>query len=104
VWASVVCLVALLAFVPALYYFPKPVLAGLLLGVGAGLLREWLWTSLTKLPKAEYALIWAILILIVSFGLVPGVALGLIVSGLLFVYRYGQTPVVRRSVASTVHL
>jgi SulP family sulfate permease len=104
VWASALCFIALMAFVPVLFYFPKPVLAGLLLGVGAGLLRDWLWSSFAKLPRAEYALIWAIFILIVSFGLVPGVALGLIAAGLLFVYRYGQTQVVRHSVASSVHL
>jgi sulfate permease, SulP family len=104
VWASIVCFLALLAFVPALYNFPKPVLAGLLLGVGAGLLRDWLWNSYAKLPKADYALLWAIVILIVSFGLVPGVALGLVMSGLLFVCRYGRTQVVRRAVPSSAPL
>ena len=50
VWTAILCAGVAFVFTPALFYVPRPVLAGLLLYLGLALLREWLWDTFFKLP------------------------------------------------------
>src|SRR3972149_3800879 len=57
IWAAGLCLLATYFFPTMVFYFPKPVLAGILLSIGMGLLKEWVLISRTKLPFAEWLLV-----------------------------------------------
>lgn len=101
--AAVLCAGAAFLWTPALSYLPKPVLAGLLFFLGLSLLREWVWDSYFKLPWQEYALATTILLLIVTNGLLVGVAFGLLVSLVLFVYNYSRASCVRHDFSAGTH-
>jgi SulP family sulfate permease len=80
-----------IAFFPSLMaLMPKPVLVGLQIFIGAGMLVEWLIVSFRRLPWHDYLLIPAIMVCIVAYGIVAGVVLGVIAACLLFVVRYGR--------------
>ena len=57
-------------------YIPKFVLAGLLLYLGASLMYEWLVDAARRISLLEYASLLAIALLIVQFGFIAGVLIG----------------------------
>jgi SulP family sulfate permease len=103
VWTGLACAGATFIFTPALAYFPRPVLAGILLFLGIGMLREWIFDSFFKLPLVEYELILTIVMVIAVLGLMPGVAFGLLVASVLFVYTYSQASCIKHSFTSAAH-
>ncbi|MCY3020634.1 MAG: cyclic nucleotide-binding domain-containing protein [Planctomycetota bacterium] len=103
VFTACLCLGAAFLFTPAVSYFPRPVLAGLLVFLGLSMLREWVWDAFFKLPLLEYTLIGAILLLMVLQGLIAGVAFGLLVASVFFVYSYSRTSCIRHNFASSTH-
>jgi SulP family sulfate permease len=103
VWAAIVCAGAALLFTRPLFYFPRPVLAGLLIFLGLGLLREWVWDMFFRLPVREYALVVAILVLIAAEGIITGVAFGLLVACLFFAYSYSRANYVRHDLSVATH-
>jgi Sulfate permease and related transporters (MFS superfamily) len=101
--AAVLCLVCALFFIPLLGYFPKPVLAGLLIGLGGGLLNEWLVRS-RRLARGDYFLIVLIVAVVACYGFVTGVALGVVVACVLFVLDYGRVSCVKMEfTGATLH-
>src|SRR5260370_28176871 len=98
-----ICITATSIFTPVIFYFPKPVLAGLLLFLGLSMLREWLWETFFKLPLLEYVLIVVIVLLIIFQGLISGIAFGLLVVVLIFVYSYSRTNCIKDSFYSSSH-
>ena len=103
IWTAVLCLAAAYVFTPVVFYFPKPVLAGLLLFLGLSMLRQWVWDSYSKLPLFEYALIVLILVLIAFQGLITGVIFGLLVASLFFVYSYSRTSCIKHNFSTHTH-
>ena len=103
VWTAIVCAGIALLFTRPLYYFPRPVLAGLLIFLGLALLREWVWDTFFRLPIREYALIVAILILIAVEGIIIGVAFGLLVASLFFAYSYSRANYIRHDLSVATH-
>lgn len=95
VLAALMCLICAVFFLPAIAYFPKPVLAGLLIGLGGVLLNEWLLKSRHRLSRGDYLLIVLILGVIAWSGFVPGVALGIVVACVLFVIDYSRVSCVK---------
>ena len=95
IWAGVLCLVATYFFPSLIFYFPKPVLAGILLSIGMGLLKEWVLVSRTKLPLAEWLLVLLVGLIIAVKGPIYGVGLGILVTSVLFVYNYSHINFVR---------
>ncbi len=57
-------------------YIPKFVLAGLLLYLGASLMYEWLVDAARRISLLEYTSLLAIALLIVQFGFIAGVLIG----------------------------
>lgn len=94
IMAALLCLACALFFIPWISYFPKPVLAGLLLGLGANLLNEWLIKA-RRLARGDYFLIVLILAVVAWYGFVTGVALGVVVACMLFVVDYGRVSCVK---------
>jgi SulP family sulfate permease len=103
VWTAIVCAGIALLFTRLLFYFPRPVLAGLLIFLGLALLREWVWDTFFRLPIREYALIVAILILIAVEGIIIGVAFGLLVASLFFAYSYSRANYIRHDLSVATH-
>ncbi|WP_270936605.1 cyclic nucleotide-binding domain-containing protein [Falsiroseomonas oryzae] len=88
--------VGVLALGPTLLgVLPRPILAALLLSQGI----EWMvlrtWRDVQPLPRHEAAILLAVAVTMASIGLVEGLALGLALALLIFVWTYRQVPVIR---------
>ncbi len=91
----------LLAGVSFLTFFPKPVLGGLILFIGLDLLVLQLYDGWFKLPKLDYAIVLFIMAIVVLFGFLVGVAVGLVVVIILFVLNYSRIDVARSTLSGT---
>lgn len=85
----------LLLGVSFLTFFPKPVLGGLLLFIGLELLVLQLYDGWFKLPKPDYGIVLLITAIVVGFGFVMGVLVGLVVTTVLFALNYSRVNVAR---------
>ncbi|HYF50653.1 MAG TPA: SulP family inorganic anion transporter, partial [Planctomycetota bacterium] len=95
VWTALLCVGATYAFTEYTSFIPRPVLAGILLFLGIGMLREWIVESFSKLPLIEYELLVTIFLLIMILGLMPGVAFGLLVASVSFAYTYSKASCIK---------
>ena len=77
-------------------YIPRSVLGGVLLFFGGSFLIEWVVESFFKLSKQDYAIVFVILLVIATVGLLWGIAVGVLASIVLFVVDYGRNRVVRQ--------
>jgi SulP family sulfate permease len=103
VWTALLCAGVAFVFTPAVFWVPRPVLAGLLLYLGFALLREWLWETFFKLPLREYALIVGILVVIAARDIITGVVVGLLVASAFFAYSYSRADYIRHNLSSSTH-
>ena len=70
----------MLAVAPQLLgYMPKFVLGGLLIYLGTDQLHKWIVESRKRLSKTEYVSLLAIIVIIVEWGFVPGVLIGVVI-------------------------
>jgi SulP family sulfate permease len=70
----------MLAVAPMLLgYMPKFVLGGLLIYLGADQLHKWIVESRRRLSKTEYLSLLAIIVIIVQWGFVAGVLIGVVI-------------------------
>jgi SulP family sulfate permease len=70
----------MLAVAPMLLgYMPKFILGGLLIYLGADQMRKWIVESRKRLSKTEYVSLLAIIVIIVQWGFVPGVLIGVVI-------------------------
>ncbi len=60
-------------------YMPKFVIGGLLIYLGADQLHKWIIESRKRLSKTEYVSLLAIIAIIVQWGFVPGVLIGVVI-------------------------
>jgi SulP family sulfate permease len=79
---------------------PLFVAAGLMIMLGGELLYDWVIASRRALPALEWAVALAIVVAMMVFGFVTGMALGLIFAIVTFVYNYARLPVVRLEASS----
>lgn len=71
--------------------------SGLVMFLGLGLLYEWAIETRHKLPVAEWTIVFIILVVIATIGLLEGLATGLLVSVVMFIHSYSLLPVIRLS-------
>tara|TARA_R110002049_G_scaffold40192_6_gene122699 strand:- start:4268 stop:6484 length:2217 start_codon:yes stop_codon:yes gene_type:complete len=76
-------------------WFPKTVVAGLLIFLGASLLERWLIEARKKLPRLEYLVVVIIVLAVAAVGFLEGVMVGLLGAIVLFVINYSRINVVR---------
>ncbi len=76
-------------------WFPKPVVAGLLVFLGVSLLERWLIEARKKLPQLEYLVVVIIVLAVAAVGFLEGVMVGLLGAIVLFVINYSRINVVR---------
>ncbi|MGH6644795.1 MAG: SulP family inorganic anion transporter, partial [Bradyrhizobium sp.] len=79
--------VLMLAVAPMLLgYMPKFVLGGLLLYLGADQLHKWIIESRRRLTKTEYVSLLAIIVIILQWGFVAGVLIGVVIGCATFAF------------------
>src|SRR5262245_18044962 len=101
--AAVIALATLLFGGELVALIPRMLLGGLLLFLGLSFLVEWVIEARRTLPLGDYAIVLAILVTIVGWGLLPGVAVGLVLAVALFAVNYSRTDLVRHSVSGTAY-
>lgn len=74
---------------------PLFIAVGLMMMLGVELLYDWAILTRKTLPILEWAVVVAILVSMMLFGFMTGMALGLLFSLVTFVYNYARLPVVR---------
>ncbi|MEX2450392.1 MAG: SulP family inorganic anion transporter [Rhodospirillales bacterium] len=76
-------------------YFPRPVLSGLLLFLGGGLLWEWLVQGYRRLPLGDWVVVALIVLTVAVVGYMEGIGLGVIAGVILFQIGYTKIDVVK---------
>ena len=71
-------------------FVPAPLVGGILVFAGFGMLDQGLVASRRRLPWSEYGIILLIFIAIISFGLVEGVAVGMLATLVFFAVRLSR--------------
>ncbi len=82
----------------AVEFLPRPVIGGVVAFLGLEFLYEWLWSMRRRLGAVEYGIVVVILLVVVLSGFLQGVAVGLILTVVLFVFSYGRIDPVRYAV------
>ena len=73
---------------------PVPLMGGALLFTGIALLDQWLLKARKRLPRTDYAIILVVFATIMTFGFFEGVALGVVITIAVLVFRMGREGVV----------
>jgi len=88
----------MLAIAPDLLGFiPKFVLGGLLLYLGADQLHKWIIESRKRLSKLEYLSLIAIIVIIVAWGFVPGILIGVVIGCATFAFSAARVESIKYS-------
>lgn len=94
--ATAVMLALMLPFAGELAgLMPTFVAAGLMIALGVELIHDWLWRTRSQLPRIEWLVVLAIPLGMAAFGFMGGLALGLGLSIVTFVYNYARLSVIR---------
>ncbi len=78
-----------------LSFFPKFVAGGLLLYLGLSMLKEWVIDSRKSIPVFDYSIIIGIILVVEFFGFLEGVAMGIVASVVIFVFRYSTINIIK---------
>jgi SulP family sulfate permease len=88
----------MLAVAPRLLgLMPKFVLGGLLLYLGADQLHKWIVESRKRLSRLEYLSLIAIIVIIVGWGFVPGILIGVIIGCATFAFSAARVESIKYS-------
>ena len=80
---------------------PMPILGGLVLFMGFGLIRDWVFTIRKSIPATDYAVVLIVSVVIGGFGFVQGVAVGLVIAVVIFVVHFSHVDVIGTSFAGS---
>ncbi|NDJ33520.1 MAG: SulP family inorganic anion transporter, partial [Chloroflexi bacterium] len=100
--AAVVSIIALLIGGELLFFFPRPLLGGLLLFLGLELIEDWVISAWKRFALPEYAVILIILVTIATTDFLTGVGVGLVLMVIIFVVSYSQLSPVRSQLDATM--
>lgn len=84
-------------FVGGSLVFQVPVFftAGFILFLGFELLKNWFLDTRKSMPLSEWLIVLAILLVVAIVGFMEGLAVGLLISSAMFLFKYSRLPVVR---------
>ncbi len=99
--SGILTITALIVGAEMASYFPKPVLGGLLLLMGLSFLVESVYDAWFRLPRIEYGLVILILFVVATVGFIEGVAVGIVVSSILFAVNYSRINVIKHAISGT---
>lgn len=91
--AGVICLATLLGAGEMISVVPKPALGGLVLFLGLGMLKQWMWDPRRMASHLEMAQIVLILALVANFGFMVGFSAGVLLSCFVFIVTYSRIPI-----------
>lgn len=74
---------------------PRLLAGGLLVFIGGGFLVDWVIDGWSRMPRADHLVVVLIVVVIAAVGFLEGVAVGLLVTVVLFLVTYSRTEVVR---------
>jgi SulP family sulfate permease len=103
IFAASISGLVLIVGADAISYYPRPVLGGLIAFLGFHFLLNTLYEGYFRLRRTEYLVVVLILLVVAVWGFLPGVAVGLGVSLILFALSYSKVEVIRNAI-SGVHL
>ncbi len=89
------CGVLLLIGAPILSFFPKPILGGMLIYIALELVIEWVYYAWFRLSRFDYAIVLAMLVVIIMQGFIVGILVGLALAILKFVLNCSQLQVIQ---------
>jgi len=84
---------------PLISYIPLIVIGGILLFLGLTFMVDWLIDGWVKLPLTDYGLMLVILLIIAAIGFLEGVAVGIGIALVLFVYNYSKLDIVKHKLS-----
>jgi sulfate permease, SulP family len=93
---AIILLITLIGGTSIVSFFPRPLLGGLLMFLGLSFLVEWLYDNYFQLPIKDYFLLVLIWLIIITFGFLEGMAIGLLMAMILFIFRYSLVDVVHQ--------
>lgn len=76
---------------------PVYVTSGLIVYLGADLMRDWLINTRSRFSPSEWAIVVVIVIAVAVAGFATAVVLGMAIAVALFVFNYARVPVLRRA-------
>lgn len=76
-------------------YLARPVMGATLAYLGLRLLHEWVIKARANLERIDYLLVLGMLVMIISFGFIIGLLVGVVVSCLIFAVNYSRISVVK---------
>jgi sulfate permease, SulP family len=101
--AALVCIFALLFGGSILSQVPQVVVGGLLLFLGLSFLLEWVVETWFKLPKIDYSIVIAILLVTMAIGFLEAIVFGLLLAIVLFVVGYSRIEIVRHEFSAATY-
>jgi len=78
-----------------LAFFPKFIAGGLPLYLGLSMLWEWLVDLRKSMPKVDYAIVFAIVLIVEFVGFLQGIGIGIVISVAIFVFRYSSINIIK---------
>jgi SulP family sulfate permease len=88
-----VCLIVLFLGSNFLMVLPKAMLGSVIFYLGIVYLNEWILEGYHKFNRIDYAIIWIIMVAMATMGLLAGVAVGLGLTVLVFVWQYSKVSI-----------
>lgn len=70
--------------------FPVPLIGGYLMFIGVSLLYDYLYSSWAKRPSHDFFVVLSILSITIIFGLLEGIALGIVAAIFIFIINYSK--------------
>ena len=92
---SLVVFVAIAVGPSLITWIPNFVLGSVLLFSGGSLLITWVWHLRKRVPLGDYLVVLVILAVIINFGILQGIAVGVVMAIFLFVHQYSRLSIVR---------
>lgn len=93
------CLAALVWGAPAIALVPRPVLGGMLVFIGLGMLKTWVSDLRPRLSRTDQGIVLAMLTVTAAAGFMPAVGLGVLACCVSFVVTSSRLSPVRRLLA-----
>lgn len=85
-------------------YVPTLLLGGLLVFIGLDFLMKWVWHTRKKFPAKDYVVVHSILLVVIFFGILEGIVVGLGLAIVLFVHSYSQLSIIKYSISGNEHV
>ncbi len=101
--STLVCGTVLFFGFELLIYFPRPIIGGIIVFLGLGLLMEWLVDGWSSLSRLDYATVAMIVLVMANLGFLEGVAVGLAMAVVILTVDLSRISAVKHALTATEH-